>query len=368
MYRWTDNNKKRQTIYAKTLQELREKELEITKTEKINGLNWGEGKITVAELIYKYRANKTVKATTENKYNNDVKILTSLGIMNEKIKDIKVSDAKMYMIKLKNMGYSYGTVQNIKAMLSPAFRMAVEDDMLCKNPFEFRLCDLIDDDRKCRQALTVEQEESFRNFLFKNNKYKSYRNDVIILLGTGMRVSELYGLTYDDVDLKNGKIYVNKQLIKIDGKLMVSTTKSKAGTRTLGMTEEVRNAFIEVLASRKSLKTETMVDGYCGFIFTNRTGALRVRKDLLASMINMRNTYKKEGYGDLDFICPHVLRHTFCTRMIEKGMQPKDLQIVMGHSEISTTLDVYTHKDDDKVAEEMKKIASTPNADIYCIS
>ena len=357
MYRWTDNNKKRQTVYAKTLNELRQKELEITKTEKINGSNWSDGKMPVAKLIDNYRKSRNVKVTTSKRYDYICDVLEKIDILDIAIKDIRISDAKRYMLELKSLGYGYGTIQSIKSLLSPAFQTAVEDDILVKNPFIFRLCDIIDDDRKKRRALTDEEEKKLLEFLDASGQYTNYRDDIVILLGTGLRVSELYGLTYQDVDIANKRIYVNKQLHKIDTRLYVFSPKSKAGTRTLAMTDDVKQAFISVMQKKRPV-VEPIVDGYTGFIFFNQTGSVRTRKNLMTSMINMRKSFKSAGYGDIDFLTPHVLRHTFCSRMVEKGMNPKDLQIIMGHSEISTTMDVYTHKEPEKVAKEMERLIS----------
>ena len=354
MYRWTDLSKKRQTIYARTLNELRQKKLQVTKTEIISGVSWESNKITVRELIERYLSLKKVRITTEQKYRYLINMLDKIQILDIPIKCIKTSLAKQYMITLSNMGYSYGTVQNAKTLLKPAFQMAVEDDYIVKNPFLFTLSNIIENDSKQRFSMSEEEENHYIEFISNHGWFRHIYDDVVILLNTGMRVSELYGLTFKDVDLKNRRINVNKQLHRIDGKYVVLPPKSKAGNRILAMNDATRKAFMHKRAEVRP-KVEYAIDGCTGFVFINHFGLPKTRRDLEGSMRGVRKKHIELGLGELPQITPHVLRHTFCSRMVEKGMNVKTLQLVMGHSDISTTLDVYTHKKPDDVAKEMEQ-------------
>lgn len=354
MYRWTDLSKKRQTIYARTLNELRKKKLQVTKTEIISGVSWESNKITVRELIDRYLSLKKVRITTEQKYRYLINMLDKIQILDIPIKDIKTSLAKKYMITLSNMGYSYGTVQNAKTLLKPAFQMAVEDDYIVKNPFLFTLSNIIENDSKQRFSMSKEEENHYIEFISSHGWFRHIYDDVVILLNTGMRVSELYGLTFKDVDLKNRRINVNKQLHRIDGKYVILPPKSKAGNRILAMNDATRKAFMHKRTEIRP-KVEYAIDGYTGFVFINHFGFPKTRRNLEGSMREVRKKHIELGLGELPQITPHVLRHTFCSRMVEKGMNVKTLQLVMGHSDISTTLDVYTHKKPDDVAKEMEQ-------------
>ena len=354
MYRWTDLSKKRQTIYARTLNELRQKELQVTRTEIISGVSWESNKITVRELIDRYLSLKKVRITTDQKYRYLINMLDKIQILDIPIKNIKTSLAKQYMITLSNMGYSYGTVQNAKTLLKPAFQMAVEDDYIVKNPFLFTLSNIIENDSKQRFSMSEEEEDHYIEFISNHGWFRHIYDDVVILLNTGMRVSELYGLTFKDVDLKNRRINVNKQLHRIEGKYVVLPPKSKAGNRILAMNDATRKAFMNKRTEVRP-KVEYVIDGYTGFVFINHLGFPKTRRNLEGSMREVRKKHIELGLGELPQITPHVLRHTFCSRMVEKGMNVKTLQLVMGHSDISTTLDVYTHKKPDDVAKEMEQ-------------
>ena len=354
MYRWTDLSKKRQTIYGRTLNELRQKELQVTRTEIISGVSWESNKITVRELIERYLSLKKVRITTEHKYRYLINMLDKIQILDIPIKNIKTSLAKQYMITLSNMGYSYGTVQNAKTLLKPAFQMAVEDDYIVKNPFLFTLSNIIENDSKQRFSMSEEEEDHYIEFISNHGWFRHIYDDVVILLNTGMRVSELYGLTFKDVDLKNRRINVNKQLHRIEGKYVVLPPKSKAGNRILAMNDATRKAFMHKRTEVRP-KVEYAIDGYTGFVFINHLGFPKTRRNLEGSMREVRKKHIELGLGELPQITPHVLRHTFCSRMVDKGMNVKTLQLVMGHSDISTTLDVYTHKKPDDVAKEMEQ-------------
>ena len=357
MYRWTDISKKRRTIYANTLQELREKELEVTRIEKISGISWEDGKMTVETLVERYKEINNVKITTKQKYKYFETLMEKIGILNVPINKIHTTDAKMYMMKLSDFGYSYGTIQNLKAFLSPAFQLAVEDDYIVKNPFLFKLNKIIEDDRKERTSISVEKEQEYLDYVKNNAYFKKAYPDIVILLKTGMRVSELYGLTFKDVDIKNRRINVNKQLHLINRKYVLISPKSKAGNRILAMDDDVVKAFITKFMEHRP-KVEKIIDGYSGFIFLNRLGNPKTRKNLQVTMVSIKESAKRDLGKDFSGITPHVLRHTFCSRMIEKGMDVKTLQLVMGHSDIGTTLNVYTHKAPEDVANKMQEVIS----------
>lgn len=170
-----------------------------------------------------------------------------------------------------------------------------------------------------------------------------YHNEIIILLGTGMRVSELYGLTLKDVDFKEHCIRVNKQLIRTaDYLYKVETPKSESGIRTIPMSDSVYQAFRDVMEKRTPPDVERMIDGYTGFVFLTPRGLPRVATYLQAHMSYLHKYIKKHYDPTFPSISPHVLRHTFCTDM-QRSLDVKVLQYVMGHSSVDITLNTYTH-------------------------
>ena len=123
------------------------------------------------------------------------------------------------------------------------------------------------------------------------------------------------------------------------------------------MLEPVRKALQEEIQNRKNTQL-MIVDGYADFIFLNQKGAPMYASSYSAMFSAMVKKYNKHHKEKLPAITPHTMRHTFCTNMANKGMDIKTLQYLMGHSNASVTLDVYTHSSFDSVERAFEQIAS----------
>lgn len=181
--------------------------------------------------------------------------------------------------------------------LLPPFtiEMAVNDDALRRNPFKFPLSDIIPADADQRTALSKNEMESFLGFMKKRGS--KYYGEVIILLGTGMRVSELYGLTCSDIDFEHNCIHVRRQLARTsDDPYFVSPPKSKSGIRTIPMSPSVRTAFMTAIKNRKSPEIELNVDGCCGFLFLDKNGNPKVAMHIENHFRTLRKLFLKK-YG-----------------------------------------------------------------------
>lgn len=182
--------------------------------------------------------------------------------------------------------------------------------------------------------------------------------EFVVLLGTGMRVSEFCGLTKADLDFAGRKIRVDHQLVRErGGKYYVEKTKTECGCRYIPMTDEVYQSLQNILSRRKRVKTETIIDGYSGFLLLDKNDSPKVALHIENEMRWAMKKYQKlHPDKPLPHITPHVFRHTFCTNMANAGMDIKTLQYVMGHSDVGVTLNVYTHASYDRAAEQMAKI------------
>ena len=231
------------------------------------------------------------------------------------------------------------------------------DDMIRKNPFKFKLSDVIPNDAYVRSALTKAQQELYLQFLRDYGK-DNYYDDIVILLGTGMRVSELYGLTKADIDLDRRCIHIRKQLCRTaDKPYFIAPPKTSSGIRSIPMTDSVYMSIRRVLLNRGTPKVEMMVDGYSGFLFLDKDGRPKVAMHLENYMRGMQKKYVKLYGKTLPTVTPHVLRHTFCTNAQQAMLDVKSLQYIMGHSTASVTLDVYTHSDFESAERAFRQIA-----------
>ena len=337
---------------------LREKIRQLQK-DMVDGIDIQGSEMTVLELVKRYIATKTgVKATTEAGYKTVVNILEKEAFAHLPIKKIRHSDAKLFLIKLqKEDGRSYSSIHSIRGVLRPAFAMAMEDDYIRKNPFDFELAKVVVNDSVTREAISIEQMRKFLDFVKQDKHYCKYYDAMYILFHTGLRISEFVGLTVGDLDMRNRTIRVDHQLQrKSDGTKYITSTKTNAGTRTLPMEDEVHACFKRILASRKPPRVEPVIDGYSGFLFFDKEDRPMVAMHWEHYFKHAWKRYNSIYKEELPLITPHVCRHTYCTNKARSGMNPKTLQYLMGHSEVSVTMDTYTHMGLQDAWEELQRI------------
>ena len=363
-YRYTDIRGKRQTIYSSDLKELREKEKEIQKHLN-DGIDYAAGQATVIALLERYIGLKQgVRYNTRVGYNFVLNLVKQEDFGYRQIGSIKVSDAQQWIIKLHKDGRGYSTITSVRGVVKPAFQMACNEDIIRRNPFDFKLVDVVPNDSKKRGAMTEEQQDLWMTFIREDKTYAKYYDEFVVLLGTGMRVSEFCGLTMNDLDFESRRIRVDHQLVRErSGKYYVEKTKTACGVRYIPMTDDVYQSLKNILARRKKVKVKTIVDGYSGFILLDKDSKPKVA---LHIENEMRWAMKKYGklHPDqpLPNITPHVFRHTFCTNMANAGMDVKTLQYLMGHSDVGVTLNIYTHASYDRAAEQMAKLVDFRDA------
>ena len=276
--------------------------------------------MTVCELVDRYLKTKTgVRQSTKQGYVTVQRLLAKEAFGKKTIRSVKTSDAKLFLIKLQQEdGKSYSSIHTIRGVLRPAFQMAVDDDILVKNPFGFQLSGVLVNDAVTRDAITKDQMRKFLKFVHDDVVYCKYYEVVYILFHTGMRISEFCGLTLKDIDLENRTVNIDHQLQRTsDMRYIIETTKTDAGTRVLPIT----------VAMHWQHRFNHMVGRY---------------NDIYR--VQMPN------------ITPHVCQHTYCSNMAKSGMNPKTLQYLMGHSDISVTMNVYTHIGFDDAEEELKRM------------
>ncbi|GAA0316475.1 hypothetical protein GCM10008931_04970 [Oceanobacillus oncorhynchi subsp. oncorhynchi] len=215
---------------------------------------------------------------------------------------------------------------------------------------------MIDDDTVPKIALTEEQKEKLLAFAKADKTYSKNYDEILILLKTGLRISEFGGLTLSDLDFENRLIHVDHQLLR-DTEIgyYIETPKTKSGERQVPMVEEAYQAFMRVLANRKNGK-RVVIDGYSDFLFVNRKGYPKVATDYGNMLRNLVKKYNKYNEDKLPHITPHILRHTFCTNYANEGMNPKALQYIMGHANITMTLDYYAHATFDSAMAEVERL------------
>ena len=337
---------------------LREKEREIQRNIDDGIVPYG-GQLTVLALTKKYILQKKgVRESTRAGYKTVTNILEKEEFGAKRIDKVKLSDAKEWLIKLHDQdGRSYSSIHTIRGVLRPAFQMAVDDDLLRKNPFQFELVSVIVNDSVTRDAITHDEKRKFLEFVRNDKHFCKYYDGIYILFYTGMRISEFVGLTIKDIDLKEKTINIDHQLQRTSQmQYIIEPPKTEAGIRVIPMQEEVCECFRRIIQNRRKPKVEPMVGGKVGFLYLDKNEMPMVALHWEKYFQHIVEKYNKIYKVQMPKITPHVCRHTYCSHCASSGMNPKHLQYLMGHSDISVTLNTYTHVDFDNVKKEVQSL------------
>lgn len=374
MYRWTTRYGERKTVYGKSLAELRKKEEKINR-DLADGIRAESNNITLNDMFESWRTIKV--GLKENTLSNYVYLYThfvkeSIGTL--KIQSIRRSDLlKFYnsLIGADKNKVAINTLENLHNVLHQVFQLAVDDDYLRRNPSDRVLTEIKKShgyERPKRHALTIPEQVAFLDYIRKTNKYKHWLPLFTVFLGTGLRAAELIGLRWQDIDMENDMIDINHNLVYFQNETgkcgyHISTPKTSAGRRKIPMLPEVKQAFLDEKEYQRAaeLSCNFEVDGYTDFVFLNRYGKTHNAHSIDRAIKRILRDYnfyedekakKEEREAVLlpDFSCHH-LRHSFATRCNEKEMNMKIIQALMGHSSITTTMDIYTDVTQDKLKE-----------------
>ena len=371
-YSWTDKNKKRRYVYARTLDNLREKEEQIAK-DISDGIKAEARYTTLNELYALWKDLKRgLKDNTFENYKYMYETFVRNQIGDKRISMLKKSDIKRFYNYLADeRGLKPATIDNIHTVLHQVLDMAVDDDYIRNNPSNNVLKELKQSHifkTEKRRGLTRPEQELFLSYLKDTPSVQNWYPVFAVMVGTGLRVGELTGLRWCDVDIEEGTIDVNHTLVYYDHRTSegkrgcyfnVNTPKTEAGNRQVPMLDFVKEAFLMEKERQDMLDVhcEAMVDGYTDFIFINRFGQPQHQSTLNKAIRRIiRDCYDEQFLKDdnpkvlLPHFSCHSLRHTFTTRMCEAGVNVKVIQDTLGHKDISTTLNIYTD-----VTKELKR-------------
>lgn len=273
---------------------LREQIAELQKQQILNP-GGASTNMSMIELVERYLKQKTgVRESTKAGYKTVTNMLNKEPFGKKRIKDIWVSDAKLWLIGLQDGGRGYSSIHSIRGVVRPAFQMAVDDDLLVKNPFGFELATVLINDSVKREAITAKQERQFLEFVQSDKHFCRYYDAIYILFKTGMRISEFFGLTKSDLDMENRIITVERQLQRTSGmEYIIEETKTDAGMRRLAMSPEVYDCFKRILENRKGAKVEPIIGGRTGFLYLDKNGMPMVALHWEKYFQHIREKYNK---------------------------------------------------------------------------
>lgn len=362
--RYTDRFGKRRTIYSRDKAKLKEKLIE-AQFKNNNCLNVIDEKITLDEWYAKWMAiykAPYIRANTKRHYKQiyTKHISPSLGRMRmDKIGKIHVQSLINF---LHETGLQWETQNKVRVLLKDMYECAIADQVAVRNPCLGVKCVAKKPDNEPR-FLTKEEQALF----FECCAGRWYDNMFHVAVNTGLRPGELAALTWDDIDITNMLIHVEKTLVyqKFEGDdkktYHLEDCKTDKGRRTVPINDEclkhLKRQYVQKnILSRKTSGDTIFTD--CLFVTrrnnpvnaTDYTGAIR---QILRDINEMLDPLEQ-----IEPFSGHAFRHTFATRCIESGIRPKTLQAMLGHSSVKSTMDMYVHVDDDAKKEQMGKLVN----------
>lgn len=302
--------------------------------------------------------------TTKN-YNTRYKNNIKKEIGNLKLYDVKQIHCQRILNDMYDSGkYSYGTMELTQITLHAIFKGAIENNYLSKNPAENLKLKKRESEDEERRVMTREEQKVFKEYA----KNTMYYNAYALVLETGLRVGEIGGLQWEDIDFENNVLYVRRTLLQDakKGGFYFGTPKTKLSKRKVPLTNEAVTLLNNQMLLQKKLKSKSKSwhNEWNGIVFTTNNGnpvGASTFRTMMMRIVNNINEDRKASSGDnkyeaFEHVFMHSLRHTFATRCIENGVQPKALQMILGHSTLSITMDLYVHVTDEQSFLEMEKM------------
>jgi integrase len=295
------------------------------------------------------------KHGTVHIYKEHYRLYIKKHIGNMKLQSVHPEHIQKIYNDMNRRGYSMNTIELVSTILSGMFRQAYKNQRISSNPVPLATLPRAKAEKE-KRVMTLEEQKLFLEYAKNSWIYPL----VYVALYTGMRSGELRGLTWDDIDFDKGWIHINKSLIYADKKYILGSTKTSSSIRRIpmlgGVSDLLKQHRKEQLERRLLLGEEWREQpGMEKLVFPSDTG-YPMNRDRLKVQVNKIVEQIQASRHDFPHITPHTLRHTFATRCIENGMQPKVLQKILGHSKLSQTMDLYVHTEDEFKAEEMKKL------------
>ncbi|WP_281532558.1 tyrosine-type recombinase/integrase [Anaerocolumna aminovalerica] len=297
-----------------------------------------------------------VKKGTIEVYTRSYKLYIKPFIGKMKLQDVKSMHVQRIYNELKKEEFSRGTIEVAATVLSGMFKQAYKNELIVKNPVPLATLPKIEDEDEIVRAMTLEEQNLFTEYAKESWIYPL----VITALFTGMRSGELRGIKWKDVDFKKKEIHIRKTLVYLNKEYSLEPPKTKSSKRDIPMLDNVYQLLKEhkkQQLERKLLLGEQWKTkkGMEDLVFPSDTGNPLNRDRLKVQVNKIVDAINGDG-TEFQHITPHYWRHSFATRCIEQGMQPKVLQKILGHSKLSQTMDLYAHVMPSTKEQEMQKL------------
>lgn len=362
LYSWRLEKADRNPAGKKLKPSLREQENELNRKVAL-GTSISACTMTIEQAVNQYLESRNdVRHSTKKGYATSVKFFESQAFYKMSVSDLNIINAKALVASWqKEMGKSYSQIHNYVAVLRPAFRMLYEADMIVKNPFDFQISTVIKNNMKKRDALSTEDMKIYLNYVKNDEHYKKYYPVFYVLFYTGLRVSELCGLTLSDINLDRKEIKIGKQLIKVEnGNYLIIPLKMKKYdiSRVISLNEELVKQFKILIENRAAVKNEIIVkdefgNEYKEFLLLDKSNTPCVANNIESWFKWCYNKYDRLYKHYIPRVTPHVCRHTYATELYRRGVSIKSAQYLLGHSSPDITARIYVDTDQTRANDEL---------------
>ena len=358
-FRYTNYKGEKKSIYTHRLQRLRIEEAKIAFLERIKIINNLE-ELTLNDMYEMWIVTKCdLKENTLIGYQStyDSYVRNNLGKYNlEKIKKIDVKTYYRNMMLDKSL--SIETISRIQNILYQIFQHAVDSDIIMKNPADKAMNDLRRNHPKrlnVRKGIYEKQADAFTDFMVSSEEFIRWYPIFYIMIHTGMRLGEALSLRWCDVNFEKGYVDVNHNISyykregEVKARYHASTgTKTIAGNRKIPFGRKVEKAFMmeKEYQVKNGISCIQEIDGYNDFVFLNRFGKVYDPSVLNKTLTRIVEKYNMLHEDKQEEVLPHLschsLRHTYAIILCERDVNIKVMQKLLGHKDISTTMDIYT--------------------------
>lgn len=354
-YRYKDNDGKLRSIYGKDLRILREKEKSVN-DQLSSGVIIGSGNITLLEMYDRMLETKNVKSTTMAANLSVREFLRKSGIGNRKIGSITETDARRLILKM-GKSYSAGTIKMYISKISQCMALAVREDRIRKNPFNFPHGEVLANNTEPRTALSDSEFDHLINFVNSNKVYSCYVPYLVFLRETGLRGSELAGLSINDIDFDNKTLSVERQFHYIPElhRSGIDKVKTKSSKGQIWLSNVAIEAVNKILGNNPVFHTIDGVDGLF-MVSPKRPASLLTAQTFERVLRDIQTLYNKTYPDRALCITPHILRHTCISRIINSGGTITAAQYQARHANPAITLQTYTHAQRETTTKELSEL------------
>ena len=367
--RYTDRFNKRQSIYGKTLKDVKNK-LAKAIADDIRHTNVINEKTTLDDWYVQWMdvyKKPVIRKNTKRHYEHIYKTKISPTLGEERLTDITKLKITSMINKLNEQGYQWETLHKVKVLLSDMFDKAMEDEFVVKNPAKSVRLPKNKPAREIK-ALSKEDQEIF----FECASGTFYNNLFIVAVNTGLRPGELFALTEKNINFAKGELYVTNTLLyqKLDGDekktFHLEDPKTYTSRRTVPINKICMSALLSQVRIHKILYNKSPYKNNLEFpnlLFTTRhctplnSVLYSAAIDKIVNEINLM----RDSLDKMESFSGHTFRHTFATRCFEAGIEPKTVQSYLGHASLQMTMDLYTSVFPDKKRMEIQKLDETMN-------